>query len=1421
MPTASSLADSPETDNFTRVAAPALTEGGQIPAMMDLPPSSSPTKENESPFDASLGRSSYAAPQSRGSALSWQRRPNSQAGPRTRPLSMVAAENAAVRSGDLVLAPEDVITKDQIAQALSSKDLTWFRQTSDRADKTPALQKLSVEDPDHLGMLSLRTQLPGTSPETPTEPQKDPTISHLPSTGAMSPPGSPFPLTPSQRLEPSTASMVDVDTSPVEKTSPRLQGTGRTSPTRSNSPTKGLGGFVQSAMMKRSDSVSKRWSIQSPPALARADAIASNRQSRDLGRLHSKKPSISPKSRPASILLPTSATGTPVTPDIQSSVKSCKADELRPGEAQKPTASLEARVASEESHSQAQNLETPPASPSKITDPRRWSPTKASWLESALNKPESPKAKPTPPAGQQPSWMVELNKAKAHKASNPSADLGTPSSTVPLQNEASSLRGNLKKAPPAPDSVRRTNLADGKPFAALKAKPETPPKKDFRASLKHQPAVPLLPSSKPTQEPLNELKSVAGNLRRTTTQNYKAPDEFRDNILRGKAALNVTEGPKKSERKDELKNAILKKKEEFKKAQMEGRGVAINTSSIPDEKPLPEGLAKRATLGQSNPASQSTRSSLPVAERLARNPEATHPISLPQHGSSESPAGQSSASLKPVSVLASGPKSVLNVGASSTSNTTYQPPAVSPTTTTDCATSELEVKKATEAEPTKPKWTPAGATPVTSKFKHSTPMSAGEETVASAKPPGKTGSSLADRFNPALAGLLARGPPRAAATPSAAAKSAGPGPAGTDEPQKPGPQLTHMTKNRARGPRRKVPTTCPMGMQKTQKASQVELGRTELQRTDPAVSAQDIRSTPPPIASERSNIMSNQQSVNKNTKTASVEHKPSALADAILPVEPSKKVMDAPTTEPQPRKITLADSSNPSPVPHIFQAVANQDNKMEPAQISMASIHEQVAIAAAAKAGLPPPKCPLKEKPTEKIVQPPSPKKLDMSRMFKFDNPQSDLPKAVDSPRPTPKPLVKPKPAPEKPATIRPEEPTISPSLEPQQGSEPEPPPPADLEGDVLSQVAKTEAESAKLTSANLPGLGATPPSTTPRRPKQGTLSLAATEGGPIRSSSSHPMPPKLAVSSSSAPPRARSPARSPTRHGSDIAGLLGDFFGSPRPKRNYQVDTAGILAAKPESHARIQTLKSELFKVSEMGKKQPVPPHYERVLFEREMYLCSHTYVTDSQNQISEIYFWAGDEVPLPVREDAEIFVAREARAMGGKLVKLQQGKETPEFIQALGGVVIMRRGMSNKYDSLAPNMLCGRRHYGEIVFDEVDFSVSSLCSGFPFLITQQSNCWLWKGRGSDIDELSCARLIGMDLTLTGELDEVDEGSETDSFWDMFGTRPRMSSADHWRLKPNYQRYSSRLFCSDASDQRQVREFPITHVKHPVKLPS
>lgn len=252
-------------------------------------------------------------------------------------------------------------------------------------------------------------------------------------------------------------------------------------------------------------------------------------------------------------------------------------------------------------------------------------------------------------------------------------------------------------------------------------------------------------------------------------------------------------------------------------------------------------------------------------------------------------------------------------------------------------------------------------------------------------------------------------------------------------------------------------------------------------------------------------------------------------------------------------------------------------------------------------------------------------------------------------------------------------------------------------------------------------------------------------------------------------------------------------------------MDYADILTNYPKFSAKGKTLSFHMFQIDGDGKQMIVPAYRERVLFEQEMYVAGHNFTNDAGWKVREVYFWIGDEVADADEDVAEAVAQQEARQLGGKLIKIRQGKETPEFLQALGGVVIVRRGASTRYDSLAPSMLCGRRYQGQVAFDEVDFTTASLCAGFAYLITHSGNCYLWKGKGSDVDELSCARLIGMDMTVTGQLIEYDEGNEPAFFWEMLDGKSKPHSADHWRLKPSYGKYNSRLFCSDVESRQQV----------------
>ncbi|KAJ1303636.1 hypothetical protein OPQ81_008064 [Rhizoctonia solani] len=176
------LASSPIPDLSAALQSHTIPSPSAEP--MDLSTARSPTKEAQMSLDLDLKRSSasYASPPpsaglTRTPTLSWQRRPPSQGpGPRSRPLSMVAAENAAARSSTPTAestSPDRTPTRDQISQALASKDPAWFRQTADRGANSAAYRKNQVEDADTVDVSSGRAQLAGMSRPTSVEQEGD------------------------------------------------------------------------------------------------------------------------------------------------------------------------------------------------------------------------------------------------------------------------------------------------------------------------------------------------------------------------------------------------------------------------------------------------------------------------------------------------------------------------------------------------------------------------------------------------------------------------------------------------------------------------------------------------------------------------------------------------------------------------------------------------------------------------------------------------------------------------------------------------------------------------------------------------------------------------------------------------------------------------------------------------------------------------------------------------------------------------------------------------------------------------------------------------------------------------------------------------------------------------------------------------
>lgn len=1386
--------------------------------------------------------------------LPWQQRHPSSSFTKARrgTLSAVSTDNGATEGTNTDNSPpiDDPTSRNQIAQSLLLKDPTCFRQTENRGFGSAGYRRRKDENGSDGTTPNGGIRLPGLSRDTNLElenhsnPPSKPirSASHLINATKRSEssginrfssfaPGSsgsivlsPLPILSSQILQPILLdSSLDLgeERLAITRTPAMSPSQGRISPERlerPHSPTKGLGGFVQSAMLKRSDSVNKRWSTQSATGLSRGNSVVNSQNGYESSRQATSGISTAKEFKPTSpscenIPLSTSrprSSNNAVNVTLPILRAENNSSEMSSSLISYPT---EPNLSNELMESGLQPLKTTPLliedqeginvefAYKPVSPSKRWSPTKASWLEKALNKPESPKLRIVP--SQQPSWMIDITKAKQQRGS---VDLGksgsskefmdqslvrSPSPGIPNQphsveahqrafisgvaaknrgqilneidsawsveqhvavedlvrdefldkdavamNHAAEIKDQVERdgsrslpisfqlpttevdlislergllpSPrhnyPSPSTRSIEGLQARSRLVStsdIKAKPQTPPKKDFRSGLKTR----RISDGKQNREEA-EFKNVFGKLKRTQTQNYVAPDELKENILRGKAGLAATGGPQKTERRDELRESILRQKEAMKtgappRIPKKPRGISVLQDR---DSPPPEAITKR--LGLTKSESGSTNVSVNTSEEVER-------VSMAK------PGGE--AELKPLRV---------------------------------------------KLKPT----VPERQQTTTNKNQIVFPAN----------------SKLGDPFSSSLAGLLKRGPsplasivkPDFSRNPIVLNRNTISADF-TDEHSASGHQLTHITKSRAKGPKRRLPQSAKLHAMKN------EIPANAIRNQEPSTPEIIPRNCTPEETSPSLLVFNKLEtrplpsiSDNNQRPFQPLSQRRSSAETSLL----KKDGLSFPKARPEVKKSRPAQSWTSTPVKQM--PTPNSKSEQIINQLISESTHRKSVSPATDL---------FQRAPItlgEKIQLPKSLQKGSLPELSKGETYR-----------------WKPSPSPSLSSATSARSPVISLSCKDDKTSFGE----KELnsfEGQfepiglgIQTEIKKSTLEAP--TESNLP----TPPT--------GSLNSA-------KLPRSSPLPGKKPRSISSCAPSIARPGQEKElsqicqiRERSRILASLLEDSSSPKPKIN--VDTQSVLTSRQTDNSphKINTLRKQIYLMTGGGKLMPVPSNQEHILFEENLYLCIHVFGATRGSRNAEIYLWVGDGVAQSAAEDAHLFARKVAREQNGKLITLQQGNETSSFFQALGGIVITRRGPGSRSESpsrtLATYMLCGRSHAGQISFDEVDFDARSLCSGFPFLISARfGNLYLWKGHGSGADELGCARLIGMDLGLTGEIEEVDEGSEPDTFWESLpGGKPQCipmaedGVPHHWHLKPTCDKYSTRLFSVDVEPSR------------------
>ncbi|KAK6497526.1 hypothetical protein TWF481_011932 [Arthrobotrys musiformis] len=1306
-----------------------------------------------------------------GKPLSWQRRPQSVAfGERERPTFTPStfSRTSSVAGDDNESDAGSEISRDQIAKNLGSKDPSYFRQTPDRGFKSAALRR---DAEDSYSGSGARMALPGMSDRTTEPPRPLSSLSNASGTTSFSAPLTEFkslskaksfldslpddrPLsagesmpwkTPSysskahQQIEASFSGLGphEEEDNSLMPSAYSMSGSGRNSPEkmgRPASPTKGLGGFVQSAMLKRDASVRKAPPGNTMSTLSRSGSNVSDKEWTTPIR----------RERALSTL---SRDGTPAPEEV----------EERRGREMSPAESVVSMTSSTDGwRGRAEG--TPPASPSKTMNPRRWSPTKSSWLESALQN-------IAPVTGSQPPLMFSPGREGSHRSPTRDKSIKSARDAAAIREERARARAAAHHVPrkmsvdsqtdhprfdsssfsrpvvhPKSAMLSKRPLSEifnpppGFDFTTAFEKPvveeeqaEEPPKPEVVSSIP-RPVVPLKPSfqekpsndadskdkppvkSKPVFErgpgrtmtidpraareaSLREQQQAKkdgvldfrSRLSPTKTQNYKAPDELKETILAGKSALQDRGGPQNFKPQNELKDKVL-----AAKASLQDRGGPQNYKA-PNELKEVVAAARGNLLASSGPQKYKAPDPLKETVSVARS------------------------HLRPSSPVKNSPN-------------------VSPTKLSFGRAATIPVSlEASNDTPSRQPESGDGAFE-----KESMMPTVSKQTTAPARIE-KTGGKLADRFNPGLAGILSRGPmgPMGMGKPggSSGFSSASSATKSASKESAEGPQLTHMTKGRARGPKRRAPAA----------SSSSSTAGPRRQRSSLSPHPRSINPT-------RRSLGQNGLSNNRGPSPApATSRKPSAISIQCDDQDEQQTAAERKEKPPTPAKSPLLRAkSSTLNIRESLPGLGSNPSTPTKQRISLNSKGTDEEAAAVK---------PLFFTPQERGT----PRRLPTP-------PSASVTPSPGQTRALPQVPFKPKPSaePEEVETI------IAPSVK-----------------DSISRWGSTNST----------------PDTTPQRKGMVRLPTYQDEVAAMESSKAYRSPQAGGTGG---------PTPSPLRLGTsrvidesvlnvvglDAAKYLSQFFTGPitNPPKGG-IDVTSLLESKPKQSAEsVQTLKKQMWEITGInGKKDHVPVGQEHILYEDGLYMCLHSYMENNGMMASEVFLWSGDRVSLGTVEEAQLSARRLAREYDGRLIVTQQGKEVPRFIEALGGVIITRRGSRARIQQDIPYMLCCRKVTGGIAFDEVDIHFTNLCGGFPYIISTPDRLYLWKGKGSSLEELRAARVASFDLAGDNEVKQIDEDKEPEFFVEMMGGEPGgQEHAQYWSLKPQHAQYATRVFLVD-----------------------
>ncbi|XP_052746032.1 gelsolin [Bicyclus anynana] len=262
-------------------------------------------------------------------------------------------------------------------------------------------------------------------------------------------------------------------------------------------------------------------------------------------------------------------------------------------------------------------------------------------------------------------------------------------------------------------------------------------------------------------------------------------------------------------------------------------------------------------------------------------------------------------------------------------------------------------------------------------------------------------------------------------------------------------------------------------------------------------------------------------------------------------------------------------------------------------------------------------------------------------------------------------------------------------------------------------------------------------------------------------------------------------------------AGLFSDDSDDGEAFAKFVGKSAAARSYMPDEGAGDLTIFRAAEEAEDITESQSESPR----LYQGEVYVTRYQYKDDNDEDATVVYLWIGEKADDASKEAGLKLVGEIEEELEGNvtIVKIPQGKETKHFLSIFKGNLLIICGskeeeykaenFNKSYDDTGVRLFKveGTKVGVDMRATQVEESANSLEDDDIYILETPSAVYMWNGKESSEQEQEAAKNFVTSLAGDKEVTEINQGDETDEFWEFLGGAPEeKEERSGWKLAAN-----------------------------------